>query len=175
MAQRQANPADETNTPSSEERTRIPFNTIVSRLSVPEIPGYHLHWFNGTPQRIQRARAGGYEFVRDDEVLVNNNVLGSDPAEDGNTDMGTLVSQPAGGDAIDANGQAVRLHLMKIKEELWQADQKALTAPGSRLDGVRNALVGGQIGQENQPGTDRSQVYLDPKRTKIPDFFKRKT
>ena len=45
------------------ERKRIPMSVPVQRLEVAEIPGYHLHWFLSTPERLQRALDGGYEFV----------------------------------------------------------------------------------------------------------------
>ena len=173
MAQRLANPADASNMPSATERTRVPMSVPVAHLAVQEIPGYHLHWFNGTPQRIQRALQGGYEFVEQGEVQVNNRTLGSDAATDGNTDLGSRVSIVAGTD-IGLDGQPVRLYLMKIKEEWWQADQKALVGDGSRLDGVRKSLLGGMIGSEKQSVEDRAQTYLDPSRTKIPEFLKRK-
>jgi hypothetical protein len=173
MSQREANPADATNLPKVTEKTRIPMSVPVARLAVQEIPGFHLHWFNGTPDRIARALQGGYEFVEQGEVSLNNRVLGSDVAKDGNTDMGTRVSQAAGTE-IGADGQPVRLYLMKIKQEWWEADQKALVSDGSRLDNVRKALLGGSVGAEKQSAEDRQQTYLDKTRTQIPDFLKRR-
>ena len=173
MASQQANPADATNTATVSERTRVPFSVPVARLAVPEIPGFHLHWFLGTPQRIQRAQQGGYEFVLDEEVQLNNRGLGGGSLEDGNTDMGSRVTQVAG-DEIGHDGQPVRLVLMKIKEEWWLEDQKALVSEGSRLDNIRKSLLGGLIGSEKQSAEDKAQTYVDQSRTKIPDFLKRK-
>lgn len=173
MAQRQASPADATNLPTVTEQTRVPFSVPVARLAVPEIPGYHLHWFNGTPERVQRAQQGGYVFVEEHEVHLNNRLLGGDTAESGNTDMGSRVSVVSGGE-VDGTGQPARMYLMKIKEEWWQADQAALTAEGSRLDNVRKSLLSGAVGSEKQSAEDRSQTYLDPKRTRIPDFLKKR-
>ena len=155
------------------ERSRIPFSTPVARLAVPEIPGYHLHWFMGTAQRIQRAVDGGYEFVEKAEVKLNNRVLGSDTAQDGNTDMGSRVSIIAGSET-GPDGQAVRLILMKIKQEWWEEDQKALVSDGSRVENVRKSLLGGLAGAEREDRTDTAQRYVDKSRTKIPDFLKRK-
>ncbi len=170
MAQRQANPADESNEPTVQERRRVPFSVPTPRLAVPEIPGYHLHWFIGTPGRIDRALQAGYEFVEQTEVRVNNHLLGSETAEQGSTDMGTRVSIAAGGE-IELGGQAARLYLMKIKEEWWQEDQKAAIGPGSRLEGVRQALLSGMLGREGQRNEDNAQVYVDTKRTAIPDYL----
>jgi len=172
MSQRTASPADENNLPTVEERVRRPFTTPVGNLAVPEIPGYVLYWFRGDHQRIQRALEAGYEFVDNSEVIVNEKRLGSDYAQDGNTDMGTRVSVSAGGDA-GPDGQPSRLYLMKIRKEWWDKDKAALTAPGSRLEGVRQALVAGQVGAGDQQPGDRAQTYLDKKRTKLPEFLQR--
>lgn len=152
------------------ERTRIPMSTPVQKLAVGDIPGYHLHWFNGTPDRIERAKQGGYEFVTPEEVLIANTGLGSDTAVSGSTDMGSLVSKVAGTE-LGTDGQPVRLVLMKIKQEFWNEDQAVLMA---RNDKVRDALLGGLIGSENDARGDSNKRYVDKSRTQIPDFFKRK-
>lgn len=152
------------------QRKRIPMSGPQLALSVPDIPGYRLYWFRGDPGRIQRAEQGGYEFVRPEEVALNNRTLGSDPAKAGNTDMGSRVSAVAGAE-VGLDQQPVRLYLMKIKEEYWREDQAAQLGPGSRLNDVRKALAGGLLGAEGQALEDRKQVYVDPKRTKIPDFL----
>lgn len=177
MSQRQASPADPSTTPSDAERKRIPFDGPTLRLVVPEIPGYVLYWFLDSPGRIERAQQASYEFVDRDEVKVNNRELGSSVLTDGNTDMGTRVSTVAGGRDVNARGEATRLYLMKIKEEWWREDQEAKLGPGSRLDGVRKALLSGMLGREGQRGEDNAQVYVDTKRTKVPDYLnpKRRT
>ena len=174
MSSAKATVADATMKPAPAERARIPMSVPLARLAVNEIPGYHLHWFNGNPQRISRALQGGYEFVTPDEVQVANRTIGGDTVHDGNSDMGTRVSLPTG-DEVGSDGQPVRLYLMKIKEELWLADQQALVGDNSRLEGVRRALLGGMIGSETFSGDDRSKVYVDTKRTRIPDFLKPKS
>lgn len=156
------------------KRTRRSFSMPVSRLAVPEIPGYHLHWFQGTPQRIARAQEAGYEFVKKDEVSINSRLLGSDTAEDGNTDMGSNVSI-VDGNAVGSDNQAIRMYLMKLPEEIWQQDQELMTGRNSRLEGVRQGLLSGLTGSGNMSESDKAKVYVDPKRTKIPDFLKRRT
>lgn len=170
---RDANPAEAVNETSVAERVRVPLSLPVARLSVPEIPGYHLHWFRGTPQRMQRALQGGYEMVKDAEVILNSRILGSDTAESGNTSLGTLVSIPAGDD-VSPDGQPVQMILMKIKEEWWLEDQKALVAPGSRIENVRKALLGGLAGADKDAPGDTAQRYVDRAKTKVPEFLKRK-
>lgn len=171
--ERPANPAEAINEIPVGDRKRLPMSLPVARLSVPEIPGYHQHWFVGSTARMQRALQGGYEFVRPEEVALNNRVLGSDTAQDGNTDLGTRVSIVSGDD-VGKDGQVVRLYLMKIKEEWWQEDQRALVADDSRLGGIRRALAGGLLGADKESGADKALRYVDQKRTKLPDFLTKK-
>jgi hypothetical protein len=114
----------------------------------------------------------GYEWVHPSEVAINDRGLGTD-GTDGNTDLGERVSVIAGGD-VGADLQPQRLYLMKLKQELWLADQKALEGEGSRLENVRQSLLVGRIGADGQNRTDQANTYLDQKRTKIPAFLQRK-
>lgn len=171
MSQRQANPSDASNLAPAAERKRIPFDGPTLKLAAPEIPGYVLYWFLDSPGRIERALQAGYEYVDESEVQVNNRTLGSGVLENGSADMGTRVSVIAGGRDVDSRGNATKHYLMKIKEEWWREDQEAKLGPGSRLDGVRKALLAGMLGREGQRGEDNAQVYVDTKRTKIPDYL----
>lgn len=152
------------------ERRRIPMSVPVQKLECPDIPGYHLHWFNGTPERIQRALDGGYEFVDERETKVNNVGLGSESTRSGNTDMGSRVSV-IGGSEIGRDGQPIRLVLMKIKQEWWDEDQQLVEQRSAQ---TAAALTGGMIGSENDSGGDSNKRYVDKARTQIPDFFKPK-
>jgi len=98
------------------ERKRIPMSVPVQRLEAPEIPGHHLHWFVGSQERLQRAIDGGYEFVDERELKINNVSLGGDSTASGNTDMGSRVSVISGQE-LGKDGQPTRLILMKIKQE----------------------------------------------------------
>ncbi|HEX6826403.1 MAG TPA: hypothetical protein VF077_08820 [Nitrospiraceae bacterium] len=165
--------ADDRVEQNERQRSRIALNSPVLRLAVPEIPGYKLYWFRGDAARIQQAVNAGYEFVKRDEVKLNNrDLIGSAVVEDGNTDLGDQVSAIAGPE-LDGAGQPRRLVLMKIREDWWEEDQKKAIGPGSRLDGVRKSLLKGLIGQEDARGEDREQTYLG-KGTKIPEFFRQK-
>lgn len=152
------------------ERKRIPMSVPVQRLEAPEIPGFHLHWFNGTPERIKRALDGGYEFVDSRELKVNNVSLGGDSTVSGNTDMGSRVSI-TGGTQMGNDGQPVRMVLMKIKQEWYEADQKLVE---DRNELVAASLRGGLIGSEKDAAGDSQHRYVDPKKTSIPDLFKPK-
>jgi hypothetical protein len=139
----------------------------VQKLEVPDIPGFHLHWFRGDAARIQRALDGGYEFVEDREVKVNNVGLGNESAKSGNTDLGSRVSVIAG-DEIGRDGQPIRLILMKIKQEWYEEDQATVEA---RNESVAASLRGGLIGAEKDARGDTQHRYVDKARTTIPDMF----
>lgn len=150
------------------ERTRIPMSTPVQKLEVAEIPGFHLHWFRGEPDRLERARNAGYEFVDEQEIRVTSVGLGSDPASSGNTDMGSRVSIVGGG--VDDRNQPVRLYLMKIKQEFWEQDQKQLEA---RNDAVAASLMSGTLGQGNAADKGEQGLRYVRKDQKVPELFRK--
>ena len=165
MALEKLNPA--TRSSAIGERKRVPMSVPVQRLEAPDIPGYHLHWFNGTAERIQRAFDGGYEFVDERELKINNVSLGGDSAVSGNTDLGSRVSVVSG-QMLGNGGQPTRSILMKIKQEWFEEDQKLVDG---RNEQVAAALRGGLLGAEKDAPGDTALRYLDKARTKIPDLF----
>ncbi len=161
-------PISPANRSSGSERKRIPMSVPVQKLAVPDIPGFHLHWFNGTPDRIQRALDGGYEFVEETETSVPDAGLGGTSTRTGNTDLGTRVSV-VGGTELDRSGQPIRMMLMKIKQEWYDEDQVLVK---ERNDSVIDSIIGGT--QAAGAGADISNRYVDPARTNVPHFFGRK-
>jgi hypothetical protein len=107
-----ANPA--TDVPAA--RKRIPMSVPQARLSTSPIVGYRQYWF--LEKNIARAKQAGYEFVNEPNVAMDSQISG-------NSDLGTNVSV-IGGEGSD--GKPERLILMKIKEEWFEEDQKALVA-----------------------------------------------
>lgn len=166
------NPANKA-TKTDAERKRVPMSVPVQRLEVPEIPGFHLHWFLSTPARLQRALDGGYEFVDSRDIRINNVSLGGNSAQSGNTDMGSRVSVVSGQE-IGQDGQPARLILMKIRQEWYEEDQKLVDG---RNEQVAAALRGGHLGEEKEFSGEARHRYVDRARTAIPDLFtpKRKT
>lgn len=152
---------------SAAERKRIPMSVPVQRLEAPDMPGFHLHWFLGSSERLQRAIDGGYEFVDERELKINNVSLGGDSTASGNTDMGSRVSIVSGQE-VGKDGQPTRLILMKIKQEWWEEDQKLVE---QRNEQVAAALRGGLLGAEKDAAGDTALRYIDKARTKIPDLF----
>lgn len=174
-----ANPANAVDTPVTERR-RIPMTVPVQKLQVPEVPGFFLYWMKGTPERLQQARNAGFDFVAVDEVRLNDVSLGGDGLKSGSTDLGNRVSVLAsttGDGEIGSDGQPLRLYLMKQKWEWHMQDQQTLE---DRNQGIAEALttgysqgtLGGAAPGESIP--DLQARYVDPKRSKIPDMFKRK-
>lgn len=168
MAIKEINPANRSAT--NAERKRIPMSVPVQKLEAPDIPGYHLHWFQGTPERLQRALDGGYEFVDEREMQINNVSLGGDSTKSGNTDMGSRVSVVSGHE-VGKDGQPTRLILMKIKLEWYEEDQKLVDQRNAR---VADSLTSGAIGAEKDRAGDSQHRYVDKSRTAIPDLFKAK-
>ena len=169
MARETVNPAT-VNESNIAERKRVPMSVPVSRLTAPDIPGYHLHWFIGSAERLQRALDGGYEFVDEREMKINNVSLGSTSTASGNTDMGSRVSVVSGQE-VGKDGQPTRLILMKIRQEWWEEDQKLVE---NRNEQVAAALRGGLLGAEQDAPGDRQHRYVDKARTVVPDLFKPK-
>ncbi|MGP1666828.1 MAG: hypothetical protein ACTS5I_13135 [Rhodanobacter sp.] len=168
MAIEKINPATAV---GASERKRVPMSVPVQRLEAPEISGFHLHWFNGTPERLQRAIDGGYEFVDEREMKINSVSLGGDTTRSGNTDMGSRVSVVSGQE-VGKDGQPMRLILMKIRQEWYEQDQLLVDAKNDR---VAMALKGGLVGSEKDAMGDTQQRYVDKARTKIPDLFTKKS
>jgi hypothetical protein len=155
---------------------RIPLSGPQRKLEVPKIPGYHLRWFRGTAQRLKQAEQAGFEYVSADEVQLSELSLGGDASKTGNTDMGSRVSVVEGGD-VDIGGQAVRMYLMKQKLEHFREDAAILQ---ERNDSIADTLTAayrtGTVGGKDQGETaeDLAQRYVDPKRTRVPELFRRK-
>lgn len=120
------------------ESSRIPMSLPQLRLEIPEIPGWHLHWFLG--KNVARALRAGYQYVDPEEVNANVTGLADDPSWNGSTDMGTRVSVIAGG-TEEGTAQPERLYLMKLPLEWRRKDEMALEAVN---DNVAKALRGGQ-------------------------------
>lgn len=52
------------------KRVRRPFGSQTQKLFYPQREGYHRHWFNDVPGRIDMALEAGYEHVREDGKSV---------------------------------------------------------------------------------------------------------
>lgn len=176
------NPADSV-VQEAPQRRRIPMTLPQTKLSAPDIPGYHTHWMAGTPERLQQAYDAGYELVDRSEVKLNESSIGGDGLKGGNTDMGTCVSKlanPIGGEGALPDGQPLRLYLMKQKLEWYEEDQKILQARNdSVVDALTASFQDGTVGgrAEGETTGDVAQRYVGRggvRGAKIPELFRRK-
>jgi hypothetical protein len=120
-------------------RRRNTFNGTEGKLTVRgQIPGYHMHIFTDTENRIQNALDGGYEFVRPNEVEgVSENVVSR------NGDLGERIRFLVN---AKASGSEQYGYLMKIRQEWYEEDQAALQEKNNRID---HALRKGKIAGDN--------------------------
>ncbi|MDX2059929.1 MAG: hypothetical protein SFV24_19120 [Gemmatimonadales bacterium] len=125
------------------------------KLEVPELPGYHLHWFTG--KNVLRAQEAGYEHVRSGELPVNQFNPATDVNVSGSTDLGSNIRLVAGG--VGEDGAAEYLHLMKIRLEWWQEDQKMLE---DRNASILQAIFRDEkvLGSEQDEAADRDKRYV---------------
>lgn len=138
-----------------EVRQRIPLSVPRAKLAVPDIPGYHCHWFIASEARMHAAIQAGYEFVSKEETVVPNHSLATgDDQATGGTDLGSRVTIISG--STVENGQAVRLVLMKIRQEWRNEDMKAREAQSDKLV---EALRAGKIADAQQANADLTHRY----------------
>jgi hypothetical protein len=119
-------------------RKRNVFNGTQAKLSVNEtIPGYHLHVFTDTGNRIKDALEGGYEFVSPSEVGgVSENVV-SRNGDLGQERIRYLVNPRA-------EGSEQYGYLMKIREEWFLEDQNILQEKNAQIDlAIRKGKITG--------------------------------
>jgi hypothetical protein len=115
-----------------QREARVPLGVPRAKLGAPEIPGFHLHWINDEPGRIQAAEAGGYEHVHEKELKGEAN----------NSDLGEKVSRIVG---RNEDGSPLKAYLMKIKQEWYDQDQKTKR---KELDEVDKAIRQGKLNEK---------------------------
>lgn len=83
-------------------RERKPFGSQAQKLAYPQRAGYHRHWFNDVPGRIDRAKEAGYDHV-----------MGEDSK---------AVKRPVG---TKDGGGVLMAYLMEIPQDWYDDDMKA--------------------------------------------------
>jgi hypothetical protein len=161
-----ANPSVDMNKVVAGNRKRIPMSVPLQRLEVPEIPGYHLHWF--LEKNIPRALQAAYEFVSSDEVPVNQMGVGTHGSISGSADLGSRVTVHSG---VSELAKPEYLTLMKLKNEFWEEDRKAIDAKNA---GLMSGIFRDEQIQDspNNPvsGQDQDLRYVKTARTSAPVF-----
>ncbi len=134
-------------TSSAPRRTRpsrIPFGGLKMKLSARPIPGFHLHWVNEAPGRLEEASIGGYEFVDSNEQLEPGQ------SRQANSDLGTRVRRLVG---RGEDGKAQYAYLMKIPLDWYEEDQRELQ---DKVDVVDNMIRRAKMGNvENAYAPDK--------------------
>ena len=126
------------------QRVRVPFGARRSKLQLSDDEaaafaeaGYVLRWINDRDGRIERAIAGGYQYVKPEEATS----VGSTEIGQGNTDLGGKVSK-----VVSRGEPVIRAYLMKIKKKYYDEDQAAKEAVNAKVD---EALGQGKAGGAN--------------------------
>lgn len=128
--------AETTDEPAMSSRitreTRKPFGSTSQKLAYPDRPGYHRHWFNDNPGRIEGAQDAGYTHVQDSR-------------------KGTNVERVVG---TREGGHPIVAFLMEIPQEWFDDDMKAYE---EQVAGREAAIVRGQV--EKASPQDASKYY----------------
>lgn len=127
--------------PPRPKRVRKPFGNMDQKLNYPERKGYHRHWFNDVPGRLQRAEEAGYEQVM---------------APDGKP-VQMVVGVGRGGNALTA-------YLHEIPLEDYQEDMAAQdSAVHERLGQIERGMFerpSGRDGQLQYAGSERGEIRI---------------
>lgn len=147
---RPGRPANASRVPEAQAATgRRPMSIPMRKMELPEIPGFHVHWINDYPGRLEQAQDGGYEFVDRAEVRLNDR--GVSPTD---SDLGSRVSMVVG---ANADGTPLRAYAMKIKQEWYDEDQATIAARNDQID---HAIRRGKQQVEGESDGDARQRYV---------------
>lgn len=108
--------------------TRKPFGANVQKLALPPREGYHRHWFNETPGRIDLAKDAGYTRVIDRDGKM-------------------IPPRPVG---VMEGGGAMMAYAMEIPQEWFDED---MAAQQSEVDKIDQAIRRGED-TSGKPGVD---------------------
>ena len=130
-------------------KARIPMSLPRRKLETSKIPGYRLYWFH--EHQIPAAEQAGYEPVLRSEVSVNGvSLTGTMSA---NSDLGSGVKIVAS----QSTGEC--LVLMKIKEEYFHEDQRAIAERNAKI--LSSIFTKERImGEEKMEPGDRALSYV---------------
>ncbi|WP_213775104.1 hypothetical protein [Bradyrhizobium sp. dw_78] len=140
--QRASVEAAETIVPQEQPKRRVtnPFGAARQKLNYPARPGYHRHWFNDQPGRIDIAKQAGYTHVTGNDGEHVKRVVGT----------------------MEGGGGLVA-YLMEIPTEWWEDDLRAQQARVNEIEAQMKRGVGagkehlepGQYVPMNADGTPR--------------------
>lgn len=159
------NPSLDSQAKDLPRRKRIPMSVPQQRLQVPEIPGYHLHWFKES--NVPRALAAYYEPVGIDEVPVHQRGVATHNAISGSQDLGTGVKIISG---VTEFNHAEYLVLMKLRQEYWDEDRAEIDRKNADRMGAifRNEQIlnPDSVRKSGQTADDKALQYVSAKMDK---------
>jgi hypothetical protein len=107
---------------------RKPFGSQTQKLAYPPRTGFHRHWFNEEPGRIDAALAAGYTHVEDKEGRKVQRIVG-----------------------VNTAGGPLNAYLMEIPEEWYQEDMAEQQRLVDEKDAaIREGSVGGRPGEDGR-------------------------
>lgn len=115
-------------------RVRKPFGSTSQKLYWPPRPGFHRHWFNDAPGRIEEAIEAGYDHVQ----------------EKGGQPVKRKVGKHSSGDAMYA-------FLMETPEEYFQED---MAAQQKLVDEKIAGVYEGEVLRERLGPTESKRTYM---------------
>lgn len=116
-------------------KTRKPFGAFQQKLVLSLRPGYHRHWFNDIPGRVDEAVASGWTHVEDKDGRPVKRIVGS------GRDKGALYA-----------------YAMEIPDVFWEEDQAELARRAKApLDAIKSKPIMAKPG-ESRPEDD-SKFY----------------
>jgi hypothetical protein len=126
-------PPDERQTLNEEiariRKMRKPFGAFTQKLALATRPGYHRHWFNDVPGRIDEAKLSGWTHVTDDKGQPVKRIVGT------GRDKGALYA-----------------FAMEIPQVFWEEDQAAQFARAKApMDAIKSSPI------QAKPGTAKAQ------------------
>ena len=135
-------------------------STAVRKMEVKALDGFYMHWF--AESNLERALDAGYEFVRREEVQLNNTGIGTNRDLSGNTSLDTNVSII--GSLEGPSKGPERAYLMKIQEQWRRDDEEALFKKNAAI--MEAIFVGEQLfGPDGGLQEVGGNQYVDKNRT----------
>ena len=114
---------------------RIPLGVQQDKLKASQRQGYVRRWINDNGSRVANAKAGGWEFVREDSQASS-------------TDMGQGISRIVG---TKEGGQPLNAFLMEIRKDWYDADQQEKQKAISATDDlIRRGELNGKAGDDGR-------------------------
>lgn len=113
-------------------KTRKPLGAFTQKLAYPERSGYHRHWFNDVPGRIDEAKLSGWAHV-DDKGQPVRRIVGT------GRDKGALWA-----------------FLLEIPSIFWEEDMAAQFARAKApVDAIRSSPVQAKAGQSKPQDSEK--------------------